>query len=207
MRLQILACLLLSFIACDRTKSNSHNDIIKTNSDTSKNHSNIISASTPTFENASPNAKRLMNEEFYFSLTDETGPFGNDDGTDTYAGFQDWRKSHFSASPKEFLFEQLDRWAYPKFDLNELDIKKLTPYLKQSSLGSRYMSGVDAAIIAIAFGQLYLEGTIDKEFNQLAKTAINRELIPEILNLWGNKYKKERAAKLNKMLGVLNQVI
>ena len=84
------------------------------------------------------------------------------------------------------------------------DIKKLTPYLKQNSLGSRYMSGVDAAIIAIAFGQLCLEGTVDKDFNELAKIAIKRQLNPELLVLWGDLYKVEREIKLQKMLAILN---
>ena len=141
--------------------------------------------------------------EFYFNSIDETSPFGNDDGADTYAGFKDWRQSHKNDNPKKFLLEQIDYWGYPKFDIYETDIEKLTPYLKQSDLGSRYMSGIDAAIIAIAFGQLYLEGTIDKEFNELAKTAIKRQLLPKLLALWGDTYKLERETKLKKMLAVL----
>jgi uncharacterized protein YfeS len=97
----------------------------------------------------------------------------------------------------------VDYWGYPKFDIYETDIKKLTTYLKQSDLGSRYLSGIDAAIISIAFGQLYLEGTVDKNFNELAKTAIRRQLLPELLALWGDIYKIERETKLKKMLAVL----
>ena len=65
------------------------------------------------------------------------------------------------------------------------------------------MSGIDAAIIAIAFGQLYLEGRVDKDFNELAKTAIKRQLLPELLALWGDIYKIEREIKLKKILAVL----
>lgn len=159
---------------------------------------------SPTFDKAHPNAKRLMNEDFYFSPIDETAPFGNDDGADTYAGFKDWRQSHKNDNPKIFLNEQIDRWGYPKFDIYETDFQKLKPYLKQSDLGSRYMSGIDASIIAIAFGQLYLEGKVDKDFNELAKTAIKRQLLPELLSLWGDTYKIERETKLKKMLAVLS---
>lgn len=158
---------------------------------------------SPTFDKANPKAKELLKEDFYFSPIDETGPFGNDDGADTYAGFKDWRQTHTNENPKVFLLEQIDYWGYPKFDIYETDIKKLTPYLKQFDLGSRYMSGIDAAIIAIAFGQLYLEGTVDKDFNELAKTAIKRQLLPELLALWGDTYKIERETKLKKMLAVL----
>jgi uncharacterized protein YfeS len=68
------------------------------------------------------------------------------------------------------------------------------------------MSGIDAAIVSIAFGQLYLEGKIDKDFKAIAKTSIERELIPELLVLWGDAYKVERETQLKKMLAVLNQV-
>ena len=76
----------------------------------------------------------------------------------------------------------------------------------QSDLGTRLMSGIDAAIAAISFGQLYLEGTIDKRFKVLAITSLKRQLDPEMLNLWGDTYKTIREAQLRKMLAVIHQV-
>jgi len=99
---------------------------------------------------------------------------------------------------------QMDSWGYPKFDIYETDVYKFTTYLKQNNLGSHYMSGIDAGNIAIAFGQLYLEGTVDKDFNELAKIAIRRQLNPELLVLWGDTYKTEREIRLKKMLSILN---
>ncbi|OQP57930.1 hypothetical protein A3860_39735 [Niastella vici] len=161
---------------------------------------------SPSIEKAHPNAKRLMNEDFYWSPIEETAPFGSDDGADTYAGFADWRETHRADNPKDFLTEQIDYWGYPAFDLSETSLEKLKPYLKQSELGSRFMSGIDAAIVSIAFGQLYLEGTVDNDLKELAKTSIKRQLIPELLNLWGDEYKTVRETKLKKLLTVLNQV-
>ncbi len=198
MRLHIL--LYLSFLlltSCNQSDNNS-TDTVKL----AKNMSDY----SPNLDKAHPKAKDLMNEDFYFSPIDETGPFGNDDGADTYAGFKDWRLTHLKDDPADFLFDQINEWGYPKFDIYETDIKKLTPYLKESELSARYMSGIDAAITAIAFGQLYLEGTINKSFKETALIAIKRQLIPEILALWGDTYKIERGIKLNKMLDVLNQV-
>jgi uncharacterized protein YfeS len=160
----------------------------------------------PDIEHAHPLAKQLMNEEFYWSTIEETAPFGNDDGADTYAGFAKWRHTHKANDPKEFLVEQIESWGYPTFDLYETNFEKLKPYLRQSDLGTRFMSGIDAAITAIAFGQLYLEGTIDKDFNELAKIAIRRQLVPEWLNLWGETYKPVREMQLKKMATVLSQV-
>ena len=204
MRPQILAYLLFTLTACGQTKNNSQKASSIPKIATTKTQTQNMSDYSPTFDKAHPNAKRLMADEFYFNPIDETSPFGNDDGADTYAGFKDWRQSHKTDNPKIFLLEQIDYWGYPKFDIYETDIEKLTPYLKQSDLGSRYMSGIDAAIVAIAFGQLYLEGTVDNDFNQLAKTAIKRQLLPRLLALWGDTYKLERATKLKKMLVVLS---
>jgi uncharacterized protein YfeS len=161
---------------------------------------------SPSFEKAHPKAKELMTDEFYFDPLEETAPFGNDDGADTYAGFKDWRTSHATDNPADFLFDQINEWGYPKFDIYETDITELRPYLKESELSSRYMSGIDAAIIAIAFGQLYLEGTIHKEFKETAEIAVNRQLLPELLSLWGDAYKFKREEQLKKMAEVLNKV-
>lgn len=160
---------------------------------------------SPTFEKAHPNAKRLMNDEFFFSVIEETAPFGSDDGADTYAGFKDWRATHGSESPVQFLHDQIENWGYPQFDIRETSIEKLTPYLKQNDLGIRYMTGIDAAIVATAFGQLYLEGSIDHDIKDLAKVSIKRELSPGILKLW-EEHADARQTKLNRLMKVLDDV-
>ena len=206
MRSQIFGYLLLSLTSCGQTKDDSQkvSSILKV--DTAKVRTKKMSDYSPTIEKAHPNAKRLMNEEFYWSPIEETAPFGSDDGADTYAAFAEWRVTHKTENPKVFLKEQIDYWGYPTFDLNEINLDKLKPYLKQSELGSQFMSGIDAAIVSIAFGQLYLEGTVDKDFKELAKTSIKRQLIPEMLNLWGDTYRTTRQTQLNKMLAVLSKV-
>jgi uncharacterized protein YfeS len=198
--------MLLMLTACGGTQKRSKVESGNADANTSLKQTESMSDYSPIFDRAHPTARRLMNEEFYWSPIEETAPFGSDDGADTFAGFLGWRKSHMRASPSEFLIEQISYWGYPTFDFNETNFDKLKPYLDQSSLGARYMSGIDAAIVAIAFGQLYLEGTIEEEFNSLAKTSIKRQLIPEMLNLWGETYKATRETQLNKMLSVLNQV-
>jgi uncharacterized protein YfeS len=203
----IFACILImSLPGCDQYPDNNKKSAAPTDSTTAIKNSNKMSDYTPSWDKAVPLAKKLMKEEFYFSPVDETAPFGNDDGADTYAGFKDWRQLNKDRMPKDYLVAQINKWDYPLFDLNETNLDKLKPYLNQSEMGSRFMSGIDAAIISIAFGQLYLEGTIDKEFNGIAKTAIRRELLPGLLALWGDTYKNKREAKLRQMLAALEQV-
>jgi uncharacterized protein YfeS len=204
----VIAYIFLSLAACGQVKNNSKKNNIDSVDGSTKimlpqKKIRSIQGYSPSLDKAHPNAKILMAEPFYFNMVDETAPFGNDDAADSYAGFKDWRPTHKNRNPNEFLFEQIEYMGYPKFDIHETDISKLKPYLQERELGSRFMSGIDAAIVAIAFGQLYLEGTIDKELKEIAKTAIMRQLNPELLALWGDPYKEERKIKLKKMLAVL----
>jgi len=201
----IITCLLLSLTSCglnysdsQKIKSVAVDTLPKSTYTTNLNDE-------PTFEKAHPNAKALMNDSFFFSPVEETAPFGSDDGSDTYAGFVQWRINHRTESPLPYLQEQIAEWGYPQFDLQETDIEKLKPYLTKSDLAIRFMTGIDAAIVAIAFGQLYLEGTIDKEVLKLAKISVQRELQPRMLATW-KEYKSEREIKLKKLLHVLEQV-
>jgi uncharacterized protein YfeS len=206
MKPQFIALLLLTLTACRQTQNKTQKPSSSISIDTTHKQAKSMSDYSPAIDRAHPTARRLMNEEFYWSPIEETAPFGSDDGADAYAGFADWRQTHKTHNPKEFLMEQIESWGYPTFDLKETNFEKLKPYLKQSDLGTRFISGIDAAIAAIAFGQLYLEGTIDKDFKELAITSIKRQLNPEMLNLWGDAYKTVRETQLKKLLAVLNQV-
>ena len=206
MKPHFIAYLLLTLSACGQPQVKYKKFSSSSTVDTTLNPTRSMLDYSPTMDKAHPIAKLLMSDAFYWSPIEETAPFGSDDGADTYAGFADWRDTHKSDNPKVFLYEQIESWRYPIFDLNETIFDKLKPYLKQNDLGTRFMSGIDAAITAIAFGQLYLEGTVNKEFNVLAKSSIKRELIPEMLNLWGDSFKVTREIQLKKMLYVLNQV-
>src|SRR5215203_2412895 len=142
MKPQIIAILLLTLTACGQTQDKQQTILSSTKVDTIQKQTKLMSDYSPSIDKAHPNAKRLMNEEFYWSPIEETAPFGSDDGADTYAAFKDWRPTHKTDNPKQFLMEQIDYWGYPTFDINETNLEKLKPYLKQSELGSTFMSGI-----------------------------------------------------------------
>jgi hypothetical protein len=135
MRTAIILSLLLASTGCDQMRK----EPAITQSipaDTIKNVvENMDSDYSPTFKKAHPNAKRLMKDEFFFSVIEETAPFGSDDGADAYAGFKDWRAMHSSESPVQFLQDQIEIWRYPQFDIYETSFENLKPYLKDN-LGS-----------------------------------------------------------------------
>jgi uncharacterized protein YfeS len=165
----------------------------------------VTTHDAPTFDNAHPNAKKFMTDSFFFSPIEETAPFGSDDGSGTYVSFQSWRKINPHQSLITFLKEQIDEWGYNKFDIEETNLEKLKPYLRQDEMNTQYMTGIDQAIVALAFGQLHLEGKMDNDIKNLAILSVNRELLPDILRLWGN-YEITRKEKLNRLLSVLNQI-
>ncbi len=206
MKYHIISVLILTLYACIDTHDKSQNVLSNFKFPTNYSQKQVVSNEFPSKENAHPNAKRLMNEDFYWSPIDESAPFGSDDGADTYNGFATWRQRNKTEKPMVFFIAQINSWGYPTFDFNETSFDKLEPYLRQTELGSRFMSGIDAAIVSIAFGQLYLEGTIDDDFKELAKTTILRQLIPEMLNFWDDTYKHTRESQLKVMLEDLKQV-
>ncbi|MEX6690068.1 hypothetical protein QTN47_21345 [Danxiaibacter flavus] len=156
-----------------------------------------------SFENAHPNAQKLMQDDFFYSPIEETAPFGSDDGWETFYAFRDWLQVNNKRNKVDFINEQIEYWGYPTFNLQSIDIVELEGYLKNSELGSRFMSGIDQAIVATAFGQLYLQGFMDLNLRSLAITAVRRQLLPDILSLW-EEHKDKRETKLNKLLAVLS---
>lgn len=161
--------------------------------------------STPDFKQAHPVARQLMDEDFYYSPIEESGPFGSDDGADTFAGFASWRSANPKENPLVYLQQQLLDWDYPPFDLQQQDPAIIQQYI-QHEMGITFLVGMDAAVVAVAFGQLYLEGQIHEEVLELAKASIDRQLHPELINLWDESYRPTRQEQLSKMLGVLNRV-
>jgi uncharacterized protein YfeS len=160
----------------------------------------------PNFQEAHPIARRLMDEDFYYSPIEESGPFGSDDGADTMAGFTDWRAAHPTDDPLIYLQQQLDEWGYPPFDLQEDDPIVIRDYLEAGKLNISYLVGMDAAIVALAFGQLYLEGRVEASLRTLAIISLSRQLQPELLQLWDESYQLRRKEQLEKMKSVLHRV-
>ncbi len=192
------------------------------------------------------NAQVLMDEEFYWSPIAQSGPFGNDEGSEAAYSFERWRRTNSSRSPMHFLHDLIVTWEYPYFDLHELDTAKIGAYvadkdhlnekeietamalLKARSdssvsnltdeelrdlvvhtaggMGGDFLIGQDNAIIGTAFAQLALEGTIDEELKQLTAIALQRELLPMLLNTFERSYLETRAGQLTKMREVLGKV-
>ena len=144
-------------------------------------------------------AKNLMKEEVFFNPADENGPFGSDIGILAWEAFAAWRRFNPHTDPVEYIDIAIDRLGYPSFDLEESDLQLLHPYLTRNSLGARYILDIDSAILAIAFGQLYLEGRMSPELWKKADCALHRQLDPAMLHYADLDFREERKEKLKVM--------
>jgi uncharacterized protein YfeS len=189
--------------ACGEARSKKVTVIAPSSVDSIQSATTIMNNIYPSLENAHPNTRVLMNDEWYYSPIDDMAPFGSDDAADTYAYFYEWRQTNKKASIKKIILNHFLHWGYPQSDLETTDYEKFTPFLEQNELGDRLLFGMDAAIIAAAIGQLYLEGKIDPDIKAFARTAIKRELQPQILITW-NDLKPMREKRLNDFIYILD---
>ncbi|MTI19668.1 hypothetical protein E1176_01400, partial [Fulvivirga sp. RKSG066] len=83
-----------------------------------------------TTNEVSKQARTLLTQDFYWNPIDDFSPFGNDDGSDAFHYFREWRIKNKSSSPVTFLNQLLKEWAYPKFDLTTLNETEIAKYLE-----------------------------------------------------------------------------
>jgi uncharacterized protein YfeS len=158
-----------------------------------------------SFINAHPKAQKLMQDDFYYSVTDQIAPFGDDDSWETFRAFREWFPNNNDRDKLEFIYGQLSYWGYPPFDLSMTEFDEVNNYLKLSPMHDRYLYGAGEAVIATAFGQLYIEGKIDLNIRNFAIAAIKRQTLPEMIAMYSEQQKDEIAEKYNKLLSVLMQ--
>ncbi|MRG45420.1 hypothetical protein GFS24_09855 [Chitinophaga sp. SYP-B3965] len=152
-----------------------------------------------SLQTAHPAASALLTEDFFWDASEETSPFGNDDGADAFYGFREWRSDNQTASPFIYINELLDSWGYNEAPKQEE--AEVAEYLI-----NRFALGVNNVIIAVGFGQFVLEGTIDKELLIKTKQAIEKECEPAMLNAFVEDYRKTRLAHLHILLNAVDKI-
>ncbi|RZM24366.1 MAG: hypothetical protein EOO88_23080 [Pedobacter sp.] len=154
---------------------------------------------------AHPRAQELMSTDWYYSPIEGMAPFGSDDGAEAFLAFYEWRQANRNQSAVSFVYQQLMYWGYPSFPLSSLNEEELLTYIKDSPVGDRMLYGTDAAIFAIAFGDLYVSGSIDEDMKQLALVTVERQMLPLLLNQW-REAKEERTIHLTDFRRILTDV-
>jgi len=148
---------------------------------------------------ASPISKKMMNEPFFWNCTEETSPFGNDEGNDTFAFYYESQIDNPRLKTLDFLQERFsDTSFYPLQDLMLTVSSDIQEKVKDIFFDNVIIQ--DNAIWATAFGQLVLKGKIDDKIKVFALAALERQKLLMFLELHGDE---KRVMHIEKMETVL----
>ncbi|HTN89144.1 MAG TPA: hypothetical protein VL242_35945 [Sorangium sp.] len=148
-----------------------------------------------------PRAAAALTDPFFWSLTDETAPFGNETAHETLTAFRDFRDEHPKGSPLELLDALLARWEVENAHWNAVEATEVQALGEEDeySLLTR-----DEAILGLAFGQIVTEGRLDAEVRRRALLALARQALPALLSAFEGRA-LERALRIDRMRAVLSE--
>ncbi|HEY0098594.1 MAG TPA: hypothetical protein VGB76_06535 [Pyrinomonadaceae bacterium] len=148
-----------------------------------------------------PRAAQLLTDEFFWDCVDENTPFGNDTGADALAFFREWRRAHPHTNAPEFLAEILGEVSeVPDAHRDAVEPERVQELLAESEYD---VSVLDDTVIAVAFGQIVLEGRVDAEIKRRALLALQRQASPAVIRHRGWVSSAERIERLERMREVL----
>ena len=142
---------------------------------------------------AHPKAGQTMKEDWYWSESDDLSPFGNDEGSDAFYAFKDWREKNKNVEPALFLGELEKTWGV---SFSHKDVTSEAE-LREAEKKDQFLHRMDAGIIAVALGQFALEGKISARLKDLGIKAVNRSLSPSYLADFDSDNRKEFQRRLN----------
>lgn len=119
-------------------------------------------------------ARRLLDQPFFWDCTDDLAPLGNDTGADVLEGLRKWRRRKTAASRPAlgYLHHILAEWDVPLMG------------------GDAKLALVrDEACVALAFSQVMLEGRVDADVADCALQAIARQRLT--VGEWPEPSKRE----------------
>ncbi|AUX41178.1 hypothetical protein SOCE26_025850 [Sorangium cellulosum] len=148
-----------------------------------------------------PRAAAVLADPFFWSLVDETAPFGNETAQETLTAFRDFRDEHPTRSPLALLDELLARWEVANAHWDAVDAAEVQALGEEDeySLLTR-----DEVILALAFSQIVTEGKLDPEVRRRALLALARQSLPALLSAYEGRA-LERAQRLDRMKAALSE--
>lgn len=154
-------------------------------------------------KNAHPNAQRILTDAFFWDEADDGAPLGNDTGSDVLHMYREWRISNPKRSPVSFLSSVLKEWEVPEIDWDVIEPGAVQEKLQQNDF---WLLTRDDTVIALAFAQFILDGTVDSSIQQKATVAISRQSLDTVITFRGWVDVDEHRAWLSKMQKALNAI-
>jgi uncharacterized protein YfeS len=146
-----------------------------------------------------PRAVAALTDAFFWSLDDETAPFGNETAHEVLDAFRDFRDEHPVRSPLELLEALLARWEVEDASWDVVEPAQVQDIGEEDEYG---LLTRDEAILALAFGQIVTEGRIHPEVRRRAVLALARQSLPALLHAFGPRA-RQRAQRIERMTAVL----
>lgn len=105
-----------------------------------------------------PDAHKLLDDPFYWDITSDYAPVGNDTGADVFEVVREWHDEGGEGAPLVVVEDLLDDWGIDDVNIH------------------------DEAYIALAFTLVMLTGELDLEAGASAIESIDRQL--SLVNTW-----------------------
>ena len=153
-------------------------------------------------EVAHPNARRLLEDEFFWDICDEDSPFGNDTGADTLEFYRAWIEE--SDDDEDFLHQLFDEWEVDWERAASIPDEELKDALEDEQFN---ILTYDDVVIALAFAQLVLEGSTSRDVAALATRSLNRQSRAEVIAFRGWTDPAERSARCARMLEIVKSAV
>ena len=124
----------------------------------------------------SPKAKEILTNEIFWDLSNEFAPFGSDEGFDGFWCFEKWLR----ANPSENVMVYLRYLAsYFRLEFNQIYQTRISDLENRNLI---LIEDFDDEIIAVCFGQLILQGFIQRSLLRIGTIALERQATTFVLH-------------------------
>ena len=107
-----------------------------------------------------PEARALLDDPFFWDMTDDHAPVGNDTGADILESYRSWRRRRTASGPQALAYVERILREWGMHESGDEDARLVR----------------DEAFIALAFAQAMLDGAVAEAVSSRALAAIERQL-------------------------------
>lgn len=143
-----------------------------------------------------PNAPQILDDAFYWRLSDDFAPHGNDTGADLLELFTRWNRTHRKTSPLKFLEDLLSGWGIQLNPWNATDPEEVRQIAQQDPIE---LGLCDETAVALAFAVVKLRGVCPSDVAELALKALHRMKLDFLVDKLSPEVRAERIATIEKM--------
>lgn len=124
-----------------------------------------------------PQFNALVKDSFYYDLSDDFSPFGNDTGAETLLELSEWiQENESDEGILEWMYDYIDSFGFKYESKGVADLESIEDINQIHREDEFMIKCMDEAIIATGFGQLKIVGAIDENLKAITRMAILRQI-------------------------------